>query len=132
MAMKPVNAIKKITKRIRNFLPFSPAKEGALRDIHKIKLIETIAKTITPTPVLDAMKKTVQTVAQYQFSGNAPLSNAQGSGGGITINFNPKISLVGGEGTDLKGQILEGLRSYSGELLEMINEAQDLKNRRKF
>jgi len=35
-----------ITKSIRDFFPFSPAKKGALTDIHRIKLMETVASGI--------------------------------------------------------------------------------------
>jgi hypothetical protein len=48
---KPVDAIKGMVGKIRNFLPFSPAKEGPLRDLHKIKIVETIADTIEPAPL---------------------------------------------------------------------------------
>lgn len=47
-------------QKIRNFLPFSPAKEGPLSDLHRVKLIETIAQTITPTPLLERMSKALE------------------------------------------------------------------------
>ncbi len=62
VASKPVEAMKSIVQKIRNFLPFSPAKEGPLRDIHRIKLIETIAEGIKPEPILDRIKQTVEKV----------------------------------------------------------------------
>ncbi len=62
VASKPVEAMKSIVQKIRNFLPFSPAKEGPLRDIHRIKLIETIAQGIKASPLLNAMKKVLEPV----------------------------------------------------------------------
>lgn len=56
MINKPVQVIDKLAKRIRGFLPFSPAKEGALRDINRIRLVETIAESIKPQPMVQAMK----------------------------------------------------------------------------
>ena len=47
-----------ITKSIRDFFPFSPAKAGALRDIHKIKLMETVAQGINEKPLLKAVNST--------------------------------------------------------------------------
>jgi flagellar biosynthesis component FlhA len=44
-------------QKIRNLLPFSPAKEGPLRDLHKIKLIQTIADTIKPDPLVEKMRQ---------------------------------------------------------------------------
>lgn len=60
MANKPVEAIKEIAQRIRNFLPFSPAKEGPLRDLHRIKLVETIAQALKPAPLALAVKNTLR------------------------------------------------------------------------
>nr|WP_320132000.1 phage tail tape measure protein [uncultured Holophaga sp.] len=54
-AMRPVEAVKAIVTKIRRFLPFSPAKEGPLQDIHRIRLVETIAESIKPTALLAKM-----------------------------------------------------------------------------
>lgn len=43
---KVTGAIGDITQKIRNFLPFSPAKEGPLRDIHKLNFGGTISQGI--------------------------------------------------------------------------------------
>ena len=62
VASKPVEEIRRIAQKIRNFLPFSPAKEGPLRDIHRIRLIETIAETIKPGPLLTSVKQALEPV----------------------------------------------------------------------
>lgn len=103
-ANKPVEVFRNIAQRIRNFLPFSPAREGPLRDIHLtgLKLVQTIAASITPAPLVSAMSRTLaQAVALPSV---APLSAGPGSSpamlpsaprtapnivinlGGITIN----------------------------------------------
>lgn len=51
----PVEAMKGIVQDVRNLLPFSPAKEGPLRDLDKVKLVETVADTVSPAPLVDAM-----------------------------------------------------------------------------
>lgn len=43
---KVTGAIGSVTAKIREFLPFSPAKQGALRDIHKLNFGGTIADSI--------------------------------------------------------------------------------------
>jgi TP901 family phage tail tape measure protein len=53
---KPVELMKGLAQRLRNFLPFSPAKEGPLKDIHRIRLIETIADSMKPAPMVAAMR----------------------------------------------------------------------------
>ena len=54
---KPIEAVKALAQKIRNFFPFSPAKEGPLRDLHKIKLMETITQSLSPSPVFQALYK---------------------------------------------------------------------------
>ena len=55
-ASGPIDAIKNVVQRIRNHLPFSPAKEGPLRDLHRVKLVETIASAVHPEPLVRAMR----------------------------------------------------------------------------
>jgi len=40
------SAISNVVGRVRNFLPFSPAKEGPLKDIMNVKIAESIAEAI--------------------------------------------------------------------------------------
>ena len=58
-AFAPVKSVQGIVQKIRNLLPFSPAKEGPLRDLAKtgLKLVQTIAAGITPTPLVSALTK---------------------------------------------------------------------------
>jgi TP901 family phage tail tape measure protein len=55
MAMMPVDAMKSVVQRVRNLLPFSPAKDGPLRDLHRIRLVETIAQTVRAAPLVSAL-----------------------------------------------------------------------------
>lgn len=54
-ASGPVEAVTSVVQRIRNLLPFSPAKAGPLRDLHRVKLVETIASAVHPEPLVSAM-----------------------------------------------------------------------------
>lgn len=87
-----------VAKKIRNFLPFSPAKEGALRDIHKVKLIETIAESIKPTSLVHAWGNAMSVLrgAMHQ-STPIPVMQGAGSNGnmGMNITFAPVIHLNG-------------------------------------
>lgn len=53
------DAIGKVTKKVRDFLPFSPAKEGPLKDLNKLNFGGTIAESIfnAKTPVSKAMEE---------------------------------------------------------------------------
>lgn len=72
LASKPVQMITNVAQKIRDFLPFSPAKMGPLTDIHKTggALMKTMAAGIQPDPVtrkmqgaLDSAKKAVPAAA---------------------------------------------------------------------
>jgi len=86
---KPIEAVKALAQKIRNFFPFSPAKEGPLRDLHKIKLMETIAQSLSPSPVLQALYKMINAIKSSLLSLPMPvLSSAltpalAGSMGGL-------------------------------------------------
>lgn len=55
-AEKPAEVMKGITSKIRDYLPFSPAKEGALRDLHRVRLVETVAESMSPKPMVSAIE----------------------------------------------------------------------------
>lgn len=92
LAMKPVQVIANITSKIRDYLPFSPAKAGALKDIHRIKLIETIAQSITAKPLLNAWNNATSQL-YGQMHQPAPAYANQGGG---SAQFNFTINLSGG------------------------------------
>jgi len=54
-ASGPIEAVTAVVQRVRNLLPFSPAKEGPLRDLHRVRIIETIASTVRATPLVNAI-----------------------------------------------------------------------------
>jgi TP901 family phage tail tape measure protein len=54
-AGQPVEAARAMVQRIRNLLPFSPAKEGPLQDLDRIQLMETVAGSVRAKPLVDAM-----------------------------------------------------------------------------
>lgn len=60
-----------IAQMVRDFWPFSPAKAGPLRDIHRIQLVETIAEGIRPGPMVAAMRTaTAATLAAASLAGS--------------------------------------------------------------
>lgn len=130
MASKPIEAIKAIVQKIRNFLPFSPAKEGPLRDIQRVRIVETIADTMKPGPMVRAMR----------VAASATMTAASGSGGrlamagagGATVNFSPTINLAAGSSADVRRQIDEALSISQAGLERMIDRVMAQKQRRAF
>lgn len=124
-----VNTMKGVAQKVRDFLPFSPAKVGPLKDLNRIKLIETIAQTITPKPLVNAMGNVMGAAVQP-----IPVSSGGGGGGGgISVNFSPTINFAGGSPDEqTRNNFMEMLRSYEPQLLQLIDEAMRKRQRSKF
>jgi TP901 family phage tail tape measure protein len=64
MAGAAVNKVTGVVQSIRDLLPFSPAKAGPLRDLHKVRIIETVAESVSPDPLVAAVGGTMSQVQQ--------------------------------------------------------------------
>lgn len=126
LASKPIDAIRDIVKRIRDHLPFSPAKEGPLRDIMKVRLVESIADTMKPGPMMRAMRvataatlavASVPSVQMAQSSGSARRSTAAQ----IQLTYAPTIHLNGGSPA-VKAELDALLRQHERALLEKVQQ----------
>lgn len=121
---------------MRNMLPFSPAKTGPLRDIHKLKFVETIASSIKPGPMVNAMSKALSAakgVAKGGGKGMTP-SSAPSVGGGsssVVVNFAPVFN-GGTASAGGKQDFIAQLKEYEPQLMRVINDALARKERKKF
>jgi len=146
---KPLDAIRNVTDGIRDFFPFSPAKRGALKDIHRIKLMETVAGAVKPTPVLSAISKATSAIANAgKYSAGASMQpvvstmnningapKAPGGAGMGGIVFSPtySITVTGGAGGDeLKDQFLTLARLHAGEMMRWFKSMMSNEERKKF
>lgn len=146
---KPIDAIMNVTDSIRDFFPFSPAKRGALKDIHKVKLMETVAGSIKPGKVMSAMDTATAAIANKAKANpvlsplagispnNHPTPNKQldsGQSGPITITFSPHFNSTGtGEGGSFKKEdILAMLKGFEPELIAMVKKALAGNDRKSF
>lgn len=64
--------VAEVAAKVRSYWPFSPAKEGPLRDLHRVKIIETIAENVQAAPLTNAMGS----AAAAGMKALAPLHNA--------------------------------------------------------
>lgn len=119
-------------QKIRDFLPFSPAKAGPLRDIHRLKLVETIAQNIKPGPMVNAMGKAMTAVKGQVSAGAVGAKSGGGGGGGVVVNFAPNITLGAGVGQAAKDDFIKMLRDYQPELMRVIEDAMARRERTKF
>jgi TP901 family phage tail tape measure protein len=118
----------KKVQRIREFLPFSPAKRGPLRDIHRLKFVETIAQSIKPEPLMRAMNNVAGVMAG---GAGGMLQPAAAGGGGMSINYSPTITVNGG-GPGAQQEFSTLLQKHKNEIGRMIESYQSRKERLAF
>lgn len=140
MADAPVAAMRRIVGRIRNLLPFSPAKDGPLRDIHKIRLVETIADSLHPEPLTHAMRGVVAAAAltvpatagamSYGLPQTVPLASipANQNGGARSYELHQHLH-VGNASPEMLSDLEALLEKHGRKLLEVIKE-EERKERR--
>lgn len=129
MASKPVEAIKDIVQKMRNLLPFSPAKDGPFKDLHKVQIVETFAKNIRSAPAVNAATS-VMADTKKVFAGKSPLfggasgggATSGGGGGTVVINYNPTINFGGSVTPETQKNFMDQLRQHSHEIMRMIEE----------
>jgi TP901 family phage tail tape measure protein len=113
-----VNKVKDVAAKIRNFFPFSPAKEGPLRDIHRVKIVETIAASIKPNVLANKMKTVTANFAGVDVKGSGSVK----SGGN---NFNFTINLSGGA-TKADGDMLSSrIKKEISQLMKQYNHQKE-------
>ena len=116
-ANAPIDAMRDVVQGVRNLLPFSPAKEGPLKDLHRVKLVETVASAVNPTPLVDAMSATaglamnaISTPAippispAVQASADAAGARAGGNGAPV-FQVTISINAAGGDGESVKAAL---------------------------
>lgn len=112
---KVKDCISKVSQVIRDHLPHSPAKTGPLKDLHKVKIVETIASTIKPLPLQTAMNKTLGVVSGG-LKGNVRGVNSQASAP-IVIHYSPNITCNGNTSKDEFAQLL---KQHKDEILKIF------------
>lgn len=124
-ANKAIDKVKQLAKDIRDFFPFSPAKRGPLMDIHKIKLVETIAANIKAAPMVNAVNNVARsTMGAIGGGGLTPAL----AGGGATINYSPTIN-ISGAGPQAKLEFEQLLKTHADTLMQIIKRQTDKKAR---
>jgi hypothetical protein len=141
---KPVELMKGLATRLRGFLPFSPAKEGPLKDIHRVRLIETIAESMRPTPMIKAMRTaTAATMVAASASFAMPAgvaapqqrtatATAAAQQAATHITFAPVINLAAGAPDEVRHQVDQALKLSQSEFEKMLRRAKQNEARKGF
>lgn len=120
---KVKDCISKVAKVIRDHLPHSPAKTGPLKDLNKVKIVETIASTIKPLPIQTAMNKSLSFVAK-------PFANSSRVGAfsnsPVVIHYSPSITC---SGNITKEEFAQMLKKHKDEILKIFRDEQERKLR---
>lgn len=101
-------------------MPHSPAKTGPLKDLHKIKISETIATAIKPKPISSAIANALN-VNSY---GLKPNVRGGISGGSTVINYNPTININGGS-NQAKNEFSQMLKQHKDEILRILKQENE-------
>lgn len=117
---KVTEAIKKVTQTIRDHLPHSPAKTGPLKDLHKIKISETIATAIKPKPISTAISNALN-INSY---GLKPNLRGGFSGGSTVVNYNPTITINGGSNKSID-DFAQMLKAHKEEIISIIRRENE-------
>ena len=140
---KVKGCISQVAQVIRDHLPHSPAKTGPLKDLHKVKIVETIASTLKPLPLQNAMTKTLgvfsgswlaalngHAAKLLQPSAANPLkANVRGRSSApasIVVTYNPTITISGSES---KEEFLKMLKKHKDEVVNIIKREFERKER---
>ena len=129
-ALAPVHAVESVARGIRRYLPFSPAEVGPLRDLHRVRIVQTIAETMRPAPMVAAMRRVAAAtalsipVALSAAAAPALAMAAPSAAPGHTtvINYAPVINIdakVAADEAALRRQMGDILREHSHELAQI-------------
>jgi hypothetical protein len=126
----PEKAIEAVAHKLRSYLPFSPAKTGPLRDLNRVRIIETIAETMRPAPMLAAMKRAamVTALAAPMMIGAGAPAMAAGRPGGAQINITVHYHISEGS----PEEFTRAAEKHADKLLDIINERIGVRRRRDF
>lgn len=117
-------AINEHAQIIRDHLPHSPAKVGPLKDLNKLKIIETIVSTMKPAPLVNAMNKTMGLMVGGMKVGVGRV----GVGGGTSfiIHYSPSINMPGGTTKDEFSRLL---KQHKDEVVSLFKRELERKER---
>ena len=121
---KTKEAIGKHAQIIRDHLPHSPAKVGPLKDLNKLKIVETIASTMKPAPLVKAMNKSLGLMT----TGMGANKNKLGVGGetSLIITYSPTITMPNGTSKEEFSQLL---KKHKDEVVAIFRRELERKER---
>lgn len=137
-AASAYNSVASVTSQIRNLLPFSPAKEGALKDLDKsgASFFKTFASGMLGDDLYNKVNSVLDNVTLTGSAGStnngltatvAAGTKSVSGGTAPIINYTQNNTITASVNS---AEIITALRSREREFLEFIKSAEFFKNRR--
>lgn len=150
-------AIGNVTAAARQYLPFSPAKAGAFRDLNRVRIVETLAQGIKPAPLTQAMRAVTAAamavtisavsgrpasasslgVAAPVIAGAAASASSglnprdAGASSPVHITYAPTVTIQGGT-ADQADEFKAMLRAHGPELARIVENVKTTRQRGAF
>lgn len=145
-----VQAMEDLASKMRAYLPFSPAKVGPFKDLHQVRIVETIAGAMEASPLVDRMRRVVAAAMTAASIGTAslpaiavvappppPAARLRDEGapaaGGAVIHFSPTINVEGGgDAAETRRAVSEALKHSERDLERMLERIEARRQRRDY
>lgn len=124
-------AIDGVVAFARGFFPASPAKHGAFKDLHKVKIIEQVAQSVKPNSLVKSISAATSVGAASVNRSLSPVASG-GGGGSVSVNYSPVITIGAGATVGDKASFMEVLENHKSEMMRMIAEAGRTQNRKAY
>ena len=149
-------AIENVVTRMRSYLPFSPARLGPLREFQNLRIVETIAESFQPAPMLAAIRRVAAAAAvtmPMMIGGAAmPAAGALSSPslphvadsfarlagslgpGAVVLNYAPHVEVhtPGGPAATLEKAVMEALEKNRREVYRMLEQVAGRRERTRY
>lgn len=135
--MYPVRAIEGVFGKVARFIPHSPAKEGPLRNLDRVRIVETIANTIKPAPMVHAIRRVAAAAIAAPLMVGMAAGPAIASGGRqsassaapvvINVTYAPVIN-----GAGSPDEWAKAAKAHADELMRIIDEKMKRRARLSF
>lgn len=128
-----VATVSGLTDKLRGYLPKSPSRFGAFRDLDKVDMIGTLVTNVRSRggELVSALGNTLQRAGNQLAQSGSLQSAVAGGGGGSTITYNPTYN-INGFGKEGTNDLITALKERDEELLKLIDQARDRRGRGKY
>jgi hypothetical protein len=150
--MWPVHAIERVVTRMRSYLTLRPARVGPLRDLNRVRIVETIAQAIAPAPMHAAIRRVAAAAAltmpmmiagaAMPFSldiraakaAPAAIASSPTAAGAVVLNYAPHVEVhaPGGDAATLEKTVMEALEKNRREVYRMLEQVAGRRDRMRF